>query len=200
MMSSTKQKIIFLTIATAALVILRLAFNGHSLSNLFPIAALAIFSGSLLKNKKLAYMFPIAVLLLSDACLELFTSVDGFYGWTQIFNYAALILIAFWGTSLDPNKEVKVLGYTLGGTLLFWLVSNLGVWAGGYYGYTLAGLGETFLMAIPFYKYEVSTVATQFFVNSVAGNLLFAAICYFAYRIASIEYLKRLKPRTISNK
>lgn len=200
MMSSIKQKIIFLSIATAALVIMRLVFQGHSLNNLFPIAALAIFSGSFLKNKKLAYFFPIAVLFLSDACLELFTSVDGFYHPSQIFNYGALLLVAFLGTSLNPDKETKVLGYTLAGTMIFWLISNMGTFVEGYYGYSFAGLGKTFLMAIPFYKYEASTIATQLFVNAVAGNLLFAAFCYFSYRVAAIQYLKKLRLRTISNK
>jgi len=112
MQKTTKQKIIFLSLATAALVLLRLAFNGNMAFNFFPIAALAVFSGALLKtNRSLGLFFPLVVLLLSDLCLELMNPGYGFYGWDQIFNYGALVFITLIGVGMKPTKGLSVLGY-----------------------------------------------------------------------------------------
>src|SRR5688572_23634240 len=90
-MNKQNNKLIF----SAALLILFAA-----LTRLFPhypnftaIGAMAIFGGSVIKDRKLALLLPLAALAISDVCLELFTNVQGFYGTEQIFVYVGFIVI-----------------------------------------------------------------------------------------------------------
>ncbi|MBL7764917.1 MAG: hypothetical protein JNJ58_02405 [Chitinophagaceae bacterium] len=145
------------------------------LYNLVPVAALGLFSGSILQNKRWAYTIPLAAMLLSDLGLALFTHIQGFYGISQIVNYLALALITWMGTRLHKRNMLNIAGYTLSGSLIFFLLSNFGTWLGGYYAYSFAGLTECFTMALPFYKSEM---ATSFFVNSLFGDLIFSGIAF----------------------
>lgn len=61
--------------------------------NFTAIGAMAVFGGSVIKDKKLAFVLPLGALLLSDICLQLFTSTKGFYGTSQYFVYAAFLII-----------------------------------------------------------------------------------------------------------
>lgn len=145
------------------------------LYNLVPVAALGLFSGSVLQNKRWAYAIPLAAMFLSDLGLALFTHIQGFYGISQVINYMALGIITFMGTRMQKRNVLNIAGYTLSGSLFFFLLSNFGTWLGGYYAYTFAGLTECFTMALPFYKSEM---ATSFFVNSVLGDLCFSGLAF----------------------
>jgi hypothetical protein len=153
--------------------------------NLVPVAALGLFSGSILQNKRLAYLIPLLAMLLSDLGLGLFTHVQGFYGVSQVINYAALASVTFLGTSLVRRNAVNIIGYTLSGSAIFFLLSNLGTFLGGYYGYSVEGFTTCFIMAIPFYKSEM---ATTFVLNSFLGDLCFSFLGF------GIAYLVLNKP------
>jgi hypothetical protein len=146
--------------------------------NLIPVAALGLFSGSVLQEKKWAYLIPLSAMFLSDLGLSLFTHMDGFYGVSQVVNYFALALVTFLGTGLKNRSVLNTAIYTVSGSLLFFVISNFGTYLGGYYGYGFAGLTECYAMAIPFYRSEM---ATQFFVNSLLGDIIFSAIAFSAF-------------------
>jgi hypothetical protein len=50
------------------------------------------------------------------------------------------------------------------GSILFFFITNFGVWAGGFYGYTAGGLSKCYVMAIPFFK---GTIMGDLFYNLV---------------------------------
>jgi len=166
-----------LVLATAAW---RVVNTELHLYHLVPMAALGLFSGSVLQNKKWAYLIPLSAMLLSDLGLTLFTSMQGFYGLSQVVNYLALAMVTLLGTKLVHRKALTVAGYTIGGSLLFFLVSNFGTFLSGFYGYSFSSLMECYAMALPFYKSELST---QFFVSSLLADLAFSALAFgvFAY-------------------
>jgi hypothetical protein len=145
------------------------------LYNLVPVAAIGLFSGSILQNRKWAYLIPLVAMFLSDLGLELFTKTPGFYGISQFINYGALALVTLLGTQLVNRKPLQIAGFTLTGSLIFFLLSNFGTFLQGYYGFSFSGLITCYTMAIPFYKYEM---ATTFFVNSFMGDLLFSTIAF----------------------
>lgn len=178
-----KKNILIVSAIILASVVLRLIFNQMSWFNLVPIAALSIFSGSILKNKTMAYLIPFGAMFMTDVFFQLFTETPGFYSWTQVFTYGAVLLITLFGTSLNPSKGAKVLGYTIGGSLMFFVISNFGVWASGYYGFSAAGLVECFAMAIPFYKADAQ-VANQLFFNSIGADLIFSAVAFGIYNFS----------------
>lgn len=144
--------------------------------NFTPIIAMSLFSGAVLKNKAYAYILPLAAYLLSDIYLQL-TAGSGFYGISQSFVYGGMALVVLLGTFMKKNSVLRVLGFSVGGALLFWLISNFGVFLGGYWGTGLSGLGTTYLMALPFYTKD----GTELFFNSIVGTLIFSGLLFGAY-------------------
>lgn len=153
------------------------------LYNLAPVAALSLFSGAVLKNKSYAYIIPLASYFISDLYFQL-TAGTGFYGISQFFVYGGMALVVLLGTRMGQPKALKVFGFSIAGSLLFWLVSNFGVFMGGYWGTGLQGLSTTYLMALPFYSHN----GTTFFLNAFLGDLIFSGVLFGAYAL--------LKPRT----
>lgn len=145
------------------------------LYNVVPVAALGLFSGSLLQNKRIAYLIPLISMLLSDIGLSLFTHIQGFYGVSQVINYIALAVVTLVGTGLKKRNVFNIAAYTISGSLIFFVLSNFGTFLSGYYGYSSEGLITCFTMAIPFYKSEL---ANTFFLNSFLGDLSFSALAF----------------------
>ena len=139
-----------------------------------PIDAMALFSGAYLGRRLLALAAPLAALLLSDLVL-------GFYP-GMLFQYAAVVLIAVLGSiALARVGLVRVIGASLAASLLFFTVSNFGVWlAGGIYPHTLAALGACYAAAIPFFQ------------NTVAGDLFYAAVLFGGFALAE-HFVPRLR-------
>jgi hypothetical protein len=170
-------------LSMAALRVLNTHFHIY---HMVPMAALGLVSGSLLTDKRIVYLIPLVSMLLSDIGIALVTPMPGFYGVSQFINYMALASVTFLGTFLLRKNALNIAGYTLGGSMVFFIISNFGVWAGGYYGYTWAGLVECYAMALPFYKSEV---ANQFFFNSFMGDFLFS---FLVFGIAALMNEKQL--------
>ncbi len=149
-------------------VISRIICNEMHWFNLAPITAVGLFAGSVIKDKKYAFLFAILGQFGGDLYLQFFTNTQGFYGVDQIFVYAGLIMVTALGFFMGQPKALKVLGFSVSAAVLFFIISNFGVWVAietgktdlfGY-GTGLTGLTATFLAAIPFFKNTlISTVA-----------------------------------------
>jgi len=146
--------------------------------NFAPLVAISLFSGSILKNKSYSYILPLAAYFISDLYIQLVHG-NGFYGISQFFVYGGMALVVLLGAMMKKVSVLRVMGFTIGGSLLFWVVSNFGVFLGGYWGTGIAGLTKTYLMALPFYSKD--GVATNLFFNSIAGDLIFSGILFGAY-------------------
>ncbi len=81
-------------------------------------------------------------LLISDIFL-------GFHS-TMFFTFFSLTLIGFLSI-IFKNKSINRLAGSLLGALLFFIITNFGVWLSGYYGLTLQGLITCYILAIPFF-------------------------------------------------
>lgn len=181
MKSNNTNTIIFCAAMIVLAAFLRISNVEIGVFNLVPLAAMSLFSGAVIRNKSLAYMIPLGALLISDTYLH-FTKGIGFYGIAQVFVYIGMMLVTLLGTSIKNFKSISLLGYTLSGSLLFWVVSNLGVFAEGWYGYSLTGLMNTFMMAIPFLENEM---ATQLFVNSIVSDMIMSVVLFGAYKLVA---------------
>lgn len=170
-------------VLSAGLLIVAAAFT-----RLFPhypnftaIGAMAVFGGSVIKDKKLAFLLPLGALLLSDVCLQLFTSTKGFYGTSQFFVYAAFILITALATLMQKRSVAGIALAAVWSGAIFFIISNLGVWiSSDFYPKTFAGLASCYWAAIPFYKNELFG---NFILNSIMGNIFYSAILFGAYAI-----------------
>lgn len=158
------------------LVVMRLANITVYKFHLVPMAAISLFAGFVLRRKSLALLVPFGAYLVTDLYLEITNAAGGgFYGISQVFVYVGMMLVALLGTQLKRLKAMRVLGFTIGGSLLFWLVSNLGVFAAGYYGYSFSGFVNTYIAALPFVNNEIGT---QLFFNAVFSDLICSAIIF----------------------
>jgi len=139
------------------------------LYNFAPVAALGLFCGAVVKDKRYAFLFALLGQFLGDVYFALFTQTQGFYGVSQLFTYAALVAVTVLGIFMRNIKALNVLVYTLGGSLLFFLVSNFGHFMEGWNGYTSGGLVKTYVDALPFYR------------NSIVGDLIGSTLLFGLY-------------------
>lgn len=162
------------------------------LYHLAPVAAIALFSGSVVRNKGIALLLPLTATLLADLYFQFFTEISGFYGLSQLLTYGALALIVLLGSGLKKRSPLRIAGFSVAGSLVFFLLSNFGVWldqlliAPGLriYPMSLTGLGQCYLMALPFY----TPMGTSMFVNSFAGDLLFSLLLFGIFALAKARH------------
>lgn len=126
--------------------------------NMVPIAAIALFSGAVIKDKRsLAFLVPLLGQFLGDVYFQLFTKIPGFYDLAgQLFNYGALVAAAALGASMKEIKPAGTITHLFGASTIFFLVSNFGYFAHGWNGYSFAGLMKTYIDGVPFFKYTLA--------------------------------------------
>ncbi len=136
--------------------------------NLTAVGAVALFSGAYLRPKPLAFLVPLVALLITDLIL-------GFHV-TMAFTYAAIALCTALSLVFlkDSQKPLRIGILSLSSSVIFFVVSNLGIWlVSGMYSLDLQGLVTCFVMAWPFFQ------------GHVIGDLLYSAVLFGAYsRIA----------------
>ena len=152
---SKKEKVLFSFVLIAALT--RLVPHPP---NFAPITAMSLFAGAYFTRKQLAFIVPLLAMLISDLFL-------GFYT-ISIFVYLSFALITWMGQ--QKNRVTPKL--VLLGSVLFFLISNLGVWL-LYYPKTIDGLLTCFTLAIPF------------FATSLMGDIFYSIILVFGFSAVS---------------
>ena len=127
-----------------------LRFMPHAY-NFTPVAAIALFSGVYLK-RKYAIIVPLVLMAVSDLFIGMHNVV--------IFTWGSFILAALIGILIRKNKSAaRILGGSLAASLVFFIVSNFGVWLMGWYPLNLKGLVDCYVMALPFLRdFTVSTL------------------------------------------
>ena len=98
----------------------------------------------------------IPALILSFAVTDF---IIGFHS-TLLFTWGSVLLISFLPTYFSRGITKRISGALLG-ALVFFVITNFGVWSGGMYGYSMNGLVMCYTMAIPFFAY--SLISTVFF-------------------------------------
>ncbi len=137
--------------------------------NISPVAAIALFGGTLISRKGWAILFPLVILFASDMVLGLYSP------FLMAFVYGSFALIAVVGLWLRKHMKVhNVVLASLASSVLFFVVSNLGVWAEGlWYPMTWTGLASCYAMAIPFFRFEM------------VGTLGFTVVFFAMYQFAT---------------
>ena len=134
---------------------------------------MALFGCVYFSDKRLAFVIPLVAMIISDVLLELITGW-GFHN-TIPYVYGAFIITSAIGLYVRKNTSVQtVLGASLLSSVLFFVITNFGVWAasGGIGG--ASGLATTYVLGVPFFA---PTVLGDLFYNAI----LFGAF-YFAQR------------------
>jgi hypothetical protein len=135
--------------------------------NFAPITAMALFGAAHFDRKWKAFLVPLAAMLLSDVGFEVLYRLGlspawGFHRFMAA-NYGAFAVIAGMGLWLRRRRRfAPVAGTVLASSLVFFAVSNFGVWAltadapfPGGYPKTWAGLVECYGMAVPYFPWTL---------------------------------------------
>jgi len=88
--------------------------------------------------------------------------VIGFHGVT-FFTWGSIIVIGL-GSKFFTSNIFSRIGGALSGVLVFYIVTNFGVWSLGGYGYTLQGLIVCYTLGLPFLG------------NTLISTILFSSI------------------------
>ncbi|MBS1497241.1 MAG: hypothetical protein JSU03_13770 [Bacteroidetes bacterium] len=121
-----KQQTSLIVVATLLVVIAALSRVILYPHNFSPIIGMALFAGAVIMDKKLAFVLPIAAMLLSDVLFEVFNIAPGFWGWGQIVGYGILALITVMAFTMKNRSVWNILGYSVASSLLFFFLSNSG--------------------------------------------------------------------------
>lgn len=149
--------------------------------NFVPVGAMALFGAAALPKRWLAFAVPLVAFYLSDLALNniLYAEYyEGFYWGMSGFTAGAIVLMVLLGTGMLRNLPFswsRIGGAAVGATLIFFLVTNFGVWAGGMmYPKTGAGLLAAFGAGLPF------------LLSSLLANLIFSGVLFGAARYLGI--------------
>lgn len=144
--------------------------------NLVPVTGIALFSGAFLRSRW-SFSVPLAAMFISDALIGFHEGMG--------FVYGSFFLIYLLGLLLRENQSVlRLLGVTLTASVLFFVITNFGVWLqSDMYAKTLAGLRDCYIAAIPFFR------------NTLTGDLIYTFGFFYGYffihsshaRIASVH-------------
>ena len=185
MNNSKNKQILLATVLVLVAVISRIINSEFHMWNFACVGAISLFSGAVIKDKRFAFIVPLAAYFISDVYLQMFYGT-GFYGVSQLFVYGAMAMIVALGATMKTQNAGSVFGYSIGSSLLFFVVSNFGVWASSavapqglqFYPATMEGLMSCFIAGIPFYK------------TTLAGDLIFSSVIFGAYQAIQM-YSKR---------
>jgi hypothetical protein len=144
--------------------------------NFTPVGAIALFAGTYITNKRMAFTLPLIVLLVSDVLLELFYGT-GFYR-DMIFVYGSFALVVMIGFLLRGREQRQtIMVASLVSSIVFFLVSNFGSWLMyNMYPKSLEGLVNCYIAGIPFFR------------GTVMGDLFYNVILFGVFALAKWRY------------
>ncbi len=128
--------------------------------NFTPIVAVAIMSGYLFKNIYLSFAILLVSMLVADAFIGFYENI--------FFVYLSLLFLVYIFYKLGRKINLKNLFlYSFAGSILFFIITNFGVWLLGSpgldnvpYEKNLQGLIKCYILAIPFIKNTVLSTLT----------------------------------------
>ena len=135
--------------------------------NVTPLTAMALFGATYL-SRRWGILLPLATIVLSDLVIGLHDVV--LFTWGGF----ALTGVVGWWLRRQPSAG-RIIGATVAGSLIFFAVSNLGVWlvgdGGTMYPKTAEGLWSCFVAALPFYR------------NALLGDVVYTAGFFGLYAL-----------------
>jgi hypothetical protein len=134
--------------------------------NFTAVGAIALFGGTYLPNKKLAFVVPFLAMLLTDAIIGFHPTM-----WAVYLSFGIIVVI---GLQLAKNKKVSnIILATISSSVLFFVITNFAQWISDpFYAKTGAGLAQCFTMAIPFFTY------------TALGDMFYVAVIFGVFELA----------------
>lgn len=156
--------------------------------NFTPLGAIALFGAAYFTEKRWALVVPLLAFWMSDLLLNNITYAayyDGFTWFTSgmLYTYGSIAMIVVLGYYLLKKITFgRVFGGALGASVIFFIVSNFGVWvSSSMYPLTTEGFITCYAAAIPFFHY------------TIAGNVVYSAVLFGTY-----EWIRAQNPSLLA--
>jgi hypothetical protein len=159
-------------------------------ANFAPIGGMALFGAAYYNKRYWAFLIPIVSMWISDLVLnnvvyaQYFDHFVWFYS-GSLFTYGAFALIVLFGMlTLKKVRIPNLIVSALGASVIFFIVSNFGVWfSGTMYPKDFSGLMACYTAGIPFFK------------NTILGDLVYSGILFGAFEWSMRRFPQlRLQP------
>ncbi len=115
----------------------------------------------------------IPVVVISYAITDFIIGYHTGTHWT----WGSVLIIGFVSSYFTKDLFFRLLGAVSAG-VIFFLITNFGVWTSGMYGYTFKGLLNCFVLAIPFFTY------------TLISTLIYSVIIETFFKIYKVKILK----------
>ena len=145
--------------------------------NFTPIGAMALFSGAVIRNRRLAFLFPLLSLFVGDTFVGFHKLMPFVYA-----SFAINIAIGLW--LRDRRTVGRISLATFAGAAQFFLVTNFAVWL--YFDTfpkTAAGLATCYLTGLPLFS------------NTLGGDAIYAVLLFGGYALAE-RFMPALREST----
>ena len=100
--------------------------------------------------------------------------IIGFHN-TLLFTWGSILLIGFISKYFVETIKKRITGAIIS-ALLFFMITNFGVWTSGFYGYSIQGFIECYILAIPF------------FTNTLISTIIFSILIELFYSFLSKKF------------
>tara|TARA_Y100000994_G_scaffold155153_1_gene127082 strand:- start:1538 stop:2044 length:507 start_codon:yes stop_codon:yes gene_type:complete len=130
--------------------------------NFTAIGAIALFGGAFFVDKKLSFLIPISIMLISDFLL----------GYQMILSvYISFLIMVFLGFRLaKKHTTIKIINTSIIASIIFFIITNLSVFlTSALYSKNVLGLIECYTLAIPF------------FMNTLVANIFYSILMFNAF-------------------
>jgi hypothetical protein len=152
-------------------------------ANFAPVGGMALFGAAYYSKRYWAYIIPMVSMWISDLILNnvvyaaYFDRFVWFYS-GSLFTYGAFVLIVLMGSfTLKKVRVPNLLFSALGASVVFFLVSNFGVWfSGTMYPKDFGGLMACYTAGIPFFK------------NTVLGDMFYTGVLFGAFEWSMLRF------------
>ena len=164
---SEKENLLYRTLLALALIVLAAALRiAPHPWNFTPVGAMALFAGAVLRDRRLAFLFPLLALFAGDLFV-------GFYKLMFVVYASFFVNVAIGLWLRDHRTIARISLATLLGAIQFFLVTNFAVWQflSGF-PHTASGLLACYIAGIPF------------FWNTLAGDAFYATLLFGGYALA----------------
>jgi len=151
--------------------------------NFAPIGGMALFGAAYFTQRYWAFIVPIVSMWISDLILNNVVYGEYFDGFVwfhtgSLFTYSAFALIVLLG--LFTLKKVHIpnlIGSALAASVIFFVVSNFGVWfLGTMYPKDFGGLLTCYIAGIPFFQ------------NTLGSDLFYTTILFGAFELGARRF------------
>jgi len=164
---SQKENLLYRTLLALALIVLAAALRiAPHPWNFTPVGAMALFAGAMIRDRRLAFLFPLLALFAGDLFVGLHK--------LMFVVYASFLLNVAIGLWLRDRRTIARISLaTLLGAIQFFLFTNFAVWQflSGFRR-TASGLLACYVAGIPF------------FWNTLAGDAFYAALLFGSFALA----------------